>query len=58
MTDEMVKQILIIRDTGRTNMFDVNAVERIAMEYEFYELMTWIEMNKKAYCHFIMTGER
>ena len=30
------KQILAVRDTALTNMFDVNAVQRIAYEMDFY----------------------
>lgn len=38
--DEKVKeQILAIRDTGLTNMFDVNMVQRLAYERDFYELV-------------------
>jgi hypothetical protein len=38
--DEKVKeQILAIRDTGLTNMFDVTAVQRLAYERDFYELV-------------------
>ena len=56
--DEKVKeQILAIRDTGLTNMFDVNMVQRLAYERDFYELVCWIEDHREAYCHFIMTGE-
>lgn len=56
--DERVKeQILAIRDTGLTNMFDLNAVRRIAYEMDFYELVNFIEENKVAYVRFILTGE-
>ena len=56
--DERVKeQILAIRDTGLTNMFDLNAVQRIAYEMDFYELVNFIEENKVAYVRFILTGE-
>ena len=38
--DEKVKeQILAIRDTGLTNMFDVNTVQHLAYERDFYELV-------------------
>ena len=39
MTDKIKEQIITIRDTGLTNMFDVNTVQRIAHEMEFYELV-------------------
>ena len=56
--DQIIKdQILIIRDTGRTNMFDVNMVQRLAFERDFYELVYWLEDHKKEYVRFIMYGE-
>ena len=57
MTEEIKEQILKVRDKGLTNMFDTIAVQRIAFEMELYELVTFIEDNKKAYVHFILTGE-
>ena len=56
--DQIIKdQILIIRDTGLTNMFDVNMVQRLAFERNFYELVCWLEDHKKEYVRFIMYGE-
>jgi len=57
MTDKVRKQILAVRDTGLTNMFDLNSVQRIAYEMDFYELVTFIEEEKAAYVRFILTGE-
>ena len=57
MTDKVRKQILAIRDTGLTNMFDVVAVQRIANDMNFYELVVYLEENRKEYAHFILTGE-
>ena len=57
MTDKVKEQILAVRDTGLTNMFDLRAVQRIAYEMEFYELVTFIEEEKAAYVRFIITGE-
>ncbi|MCI2205158.1 MAG: DUF5049 domain-containing protein, partial [Oscillospiraceae bacterium] len=37
MTQTIKEQILEIRDTGLTNMFDVNMVQRLAYERDFYE---------------------
>lgn len=51
------KQILAVRDTALTNMFDVNAVQRIAYEMGFYELVNYLEENRKEYIRFILTGE-
>jgi len=56
--DERVKeQILAIRDTGLTNMFDVPVVQRLAYEWDFYELVLYLEDHRKEYVHFILTGE-
>lgn len=57
-TDKVRDQILAIRDTGRTNMFDVNMVQRIASEMDFHELVIFLIDHRKEYVHFIMTGER
>ena len=57
MTETIREQILAIRDTGLTNMFDVNAVQCLAYERDFYELVVYLEENRKEYVHFILTGE-
>lgn len=56
--DTIIEQILDIRDAGLTNMFDINTVQRIAFENNYYELVTFIEEHKKEYVQFIMTGKR
>ena len=56
--DEKVKeQILAIRDTGLTNMFDVTAVQRLAYERDFYDLVLYREDHRSEYAKFILTGE-
>lgn len=57
MSETVKKQILIIRDTGLTNMFDILMVERIANDMGFYELVAYLEEHRKEYMHFILTGE-
>ena len=57
MTDKIRKQIMAIRDSGLTNMFDVNAVQRIANERDFFDLVIFIEEHKAEYVNFILTGE-
>ena len=39
MDEKVREQILAIRDTGLTNMFDVPVVQRLAYERDFYELV-------------------
>ena len=58
MNKEKIKsQIIAIRDTGLTNMFDIHMVQRLAYEREFYELVTFIEESPGEYAHFIFTGK-
>nr|DAQ64725.1 MAG TPA: protein of unknown function (DUF5049) [Caudoviricetes sp.] len=57
MTEKIREQILAIRKTGRTNMFDVPTVQYIANEMRFYELVVFLEGYRKEYVHFILTGE-
>ena len=57
MDKKIKEQILAIRDTGLTNMFDVVVVQRIASDMGFYELVVYLEEKRKEYVHFILTGE-
>lgn len=57
MTEKVRKQILAIRDTGLTNMFDTNTVQRLAYERNFFELVVFIEEKRREYVHFILYGE-
>ena len=57
--EEIIKeQILEIRKTGRTNMFDTVAVQRIAFEMDFFELVMFIEDHKGEYAEFILHGDK
>ena len=58
VTDTIKEQIIAIRDTGLTNMFAVNTVQRLAYERNFFELVMFIEEEPAAYVKFIMTGDR
>ena len=57
MSETVKKQILAIRDTGLTNMFDVRTVQRIANDIGFYELVVYQEEHRSEYAHFILAGE-
>ena len=57
MTEKVRDQILAVRATGRTNMFDLNMVQVIANEMNFDELVVFIEEHKNVYVRFILTGE-
>ena len=57
MTERVKEQILAIRETGITNMFDLPVVQRLAYERDFFELVIFLEEHPKEYVHFILTGE-
>ena len=50
-------QILEIRDTGLTNMFDKNKVQWLANERGLFKLVFFIRDHSKEYFNFILTGE-
>ena len=56
MNEKIKEQILVIRDSGVTNMFDINRVQHEANEKGFYELVIYLEEHKNEYFQFIMTG--
>ena len=57
LDDRVREGIMAVRATGRTNMFDVPTVQRIAMDLGYYDTVIWIEENRSVYCRFIITGE-
>ena len=57
MDNTIREQILAVRDTGKTNMLDVYAVQRIAFEANYYELVDYIAEHRKEYVQFIFTGQ-
>lgn len=57
MQNKVREQILAVRDSGRTNMLDIHAVQRIAFEKGYYELVSYIEEHRREYVQFIFTGK-
>lgn len=57
MSEAVKEQILAVRDTALTNMFDISAVQKIASDMGYYELVLFLEENRKTYVQFILTGE-
>jgi hypothetical protein len=57
MPEEALAQILKLRTLpGCPNMFDTHAVQRFAFDNDFYDLVNFIEADRKAYANFILTG--
>lgn len=57
ITDKIKEQIIAIRDSGETNMFDTHTVQEIANREEYYELVMLIEEDRLAYLNFILNGD-
>ncbi len=57
MTERIKEQILDIRATGETNMFDLPVVQRMAFERDYFELVVFLEEHPKEYVRFIIYGE-
>ena len=57
MTEETKNQILAIRQTGATNMFDIVKVKETAELLDFTELAEFLPENKAEYVNFILHGE-
>ena len=57
MNETVKKQILAIRDTGLTNMLDINTVQRLCLDRGYYEAVSFIANNKQAYWDFVMYGK-
>ncbi|MGX7125309.1 DUF5049 domain-containing protein [Enterococcus viikkiensis] len=57
MNAKIKQQITMIAESGLTNMFDTRAVQRIANDRHFYELVIFIEEHKDEYSRFILRGD-
>jgi hypothetical protein len=57
MNETIKEQILAIRDSGVTNMFDLPRVQHEAYVRGFYELVLYLEEHKAEYSRFILTGD-
>ena len=59
IADEIVEQILAVRNTGEANMFDIRAVMKVAYDLELYKLVTFLDdrKNQDDYYNFIFNGK-
>ena len=57
MNETIRRQILSIRESGITNMFDLPRVQQEAYAKGFNELVIYLNDHKPEYCRFILTGE-
>ena len=57
MNEKVLEELMAVRSSGVCNMLSIHEVQRAAFDRGFYSLVTFIDENRKAYVHFIMTGE-
>ncbi len=57
MTQTVFDQIMSIRSGGKVNMCDINAVQRLAFDSGLFDLVLYIEEDKRRYFHFILSGQ-
>ncbi len=57
MNTKVKDQILFIRNTGLTNMFDLKRVREIAVELDMPELVEFLDEHSKEYGRFILYGD-
>ena len=58
VSDTVAEQIMALRKLPDCpNMFDTNAVQRLAFDHGFYHLVDFIETDRGAYAAFILTGD-
>ena len=57
MTETVKTQIEAIRRSGETNMLDVNMVQWIANRENYFELVIYLEENRKEYINYLLNGE-
>ena len=57
ISESLKEQILIVRDTGLVNMFDIRGVREVAEAMEFTELITFLDEDRERYAGFILHGE-
>jgi len=56
MTEQIKQQILKVRDTSLTNMFDFQQVRCIAENMELPELVGFLDNHTDEYADFILKG--
>ncbi len=57
--DKVIEELLKLRTLPNCpNLFDIHDVQRLAFDNEMYFLVEFIETDREAYVHLILTGNR
>lgn len=54
--ENVLQGIAAVRDSGRTNMLDVQTVAALALEMGHSETAVWIDENRTLYCEGVFRG--
>lgn len=54
--ESVLQGIAAVRDSGRTNMLDVQTVAALALEMGHPEAAIWIDENRTLYCEGVFRG--
>lgn len=59
VSDTVKEQVILIRDTGKTNMFNIDRVQEIAREMELTELVNFLvdKSHQLRYFGLILNGK-
>jgi hypothetical protein len=59
MDQELIAQIMTVRQSGKTNMLDIRNVQLVALALDCYDLAEYLSdrRNVKEYCKFILYGK-
>ena len=55
--NRIYQQMIKIRNTGETNMFDVEKVKRLAYYYNCHDLIDYLNADRAGYANLILTGK-
>lgn len=55
--DRIRQQVLLIRNTGEVNMFDIENVKRLAYYYNCHDLIDYLVTDRAGYVNLILTGK-
>ena len=56
ITDTLFEEIMSVRSAGQCNMLDTAAVQRYAYDHDCYNLVIFLESDRKTYANFILRG--
>jgi len=56
LTDSVLDELVVIRDSGLISMFDYEGVKALSLHLGLLEAYGWLEANRSAYAKGLFTG--